>query len=175
MLVVGRIECVASVEDREKQRTSLWEAAKSSLDTVATTRSRPRKELGKNVKRRQLQLPQEWRPASSSSSDCSSTRFTYLDSALATRQTPCLRPPLDLLLVPASRHYPSIWRYRVAHWYTRVGSRRWEWPSLAIVLPYRWWHCGGHLGLRALLPLLLLLWLWSAIDGMYWRQAESRW
>lgn len=107
----------------------------------------------------------------------SSTPFTYLNSALATRQTPSLRPPLDLLLVPSSRHHSSIWRYGVAHRLAWVRSR-WKWLPLAVILPHRWWHPRCYLGLRALLalplPLLLLLWLGTTINGMDGRQAESR-
>ena len=111
------------------------------------------------------------------SSYCSSTPSTYLNSALATRQTPSLRPPLDLLLVPPSRHHSSIWRYGVAHRLAWVRSR-WEWLPLAVILSHRWWHAGWYLRLRALLALalalLLLLWLGPPIDGMDGWQAESR-
>ena len=38
--------------------------------------------------------------------------LAYLDPSLATRQTACFSPTLDLFLVSPTRHDPPIWRRR---------------------------------------------------------------
>ena len=160
-----------SFEDSEMNEYS----SPRSLDTVATTRSPPRNSV--NIKRRLLQFSvceESFRVIITLGAlPHSRVLFTYLDAALATCQTPRLRPPLNLFLVPSARHLPAIWGYRISNRGVWIGGRRWVLP-LCIVMAHVWRHCGAHWRSWSALLRLLMLWLRYAIDGSNRRQADIR-